>query len=322
MKTEICREESLDIYFDRLDFLLKDFVRFAWTSGPAERVWGPRFSRVGAAVIRCEWMAVKFKLRRCALFHFCDQEIERYSREWAAQRLSWKLLRDRTPRIGTWWLNVRLRRGRPSRTIVLGNDLDIADFEQAWDDQDHESIGRLLGYPQCCRSFFEDVAVRQRCVDTVWAMSKGRENVSSDEFSRSVNGQAASNILLQSLGIRAVPHAPCSFGCRGTALLAHDLMRVAHEIGLRDEYEWLSSILSWPAEWSGLHGIAEIATPIIKICIPTDATGRKYTVRWNGTATPEEGANGLVFPFKLPSSSHNTNALVWPTSAADAAAKR
>jgi hypothetical protein len=259
-------------------------------------------------------MAVKFKLRRCALFHFCDQDIERHCREWAAQGLNWKYLSDATPRMETWWLNVRLRRGGPSRTIVLGNKLDIIDFERAWEDEDHESIGRLLGYPRCCRSFFEDVAVRQGCVDTVWAMSSRHENVGNNEFSRSISGQSASNILLQNLGIRAVPHAPCSFGCRGTALLAHDLMIVAHKIGLGTEYEWLSSILSWPAEWSGLHGIAEITTPIIKICTPTDATAHKYIVRWNGTATPEEGANGLAFPFKLPNSSRSSDALIWPTS--------
>lgn len=152
----------------------------------------------------------------------------------------------------------------------------------------------------------------QGCVDTVWAMSKGNEHPNVRERVRSADGPAVSNILLQSLGIRAVPHSPCSFGCHATTLLAHDLRRVAREIGVRTEYEWLSDILSWPAEWSGLHGIAEVKTPIVKVCIPTDATGSRYKVRWNGPLMPEEGARGLVFPFKTSRPAPTADALVWP----------
>jgi hypothetical protein len=315
MRTLISAEGPFGVYADRLPFVLKSFVRMAWTSADAERAWGFKFSRVAAAVIRCEWMSVRLGLRRCALFHLCDQDINRFSREWTAQGLRWQFLRDLSPRRETWWLNVSMRRRLSSRTVVLGNNLDISDFERAWDDQDHESIGRLLGYPQCCRSFFEYVAVSQGCVDTVWAMSNRKENLSAGEFSRLVDGPAVSNILLQSIGIRAVPHAPCSFGCRGTALLAHDLMQIAQKSGVKTEYEWLSSILSWPVEWSGLHGIAEIKTPIVKVCTPTDETGRKYTVWWKGTVAPGEGAKGLSFPFNAPRGTAPAEALVWPTSA-------
>lgn len=306
-------EQSTGIYADRLPFVLKSFVRIAWTSTDAERVWSPKFSRVRAAVIRCEWMSVRLKLRRCALFHLCEQDIERHSREWVAHGLNWKFLRDAALRTGAWWLNVNLRRGIPSRPIVLGNNLDISDFERAWDDQDHESIGRLLGYPQCCRSFFEDVAGTQGCVDTLWAMSNSKELTDARELYRSADGPAFSNILLQSLGVRAVPHAPCSFDCQGTALLAHDFGVVARKIGVQREYEWLTSILSWPAQWSGLHGIAEVQTPIVKVCTPTDATGSKHILRWHGRIIPEEGAKGIVFPFKVPTLPRTADALVWPT---------
>ena len=308
--------ERPSIYADRLDFALKNFVRIAWTSAAAERTWGPKLVRMSATVMYCEWMSVVFKLRRCALFHIHERDLERYSAGWVARGLSWKCLSE-GPRTGTWWLDARLRGRAPSRTVVLGNTLDIIDFERAWEDQDHESMGRLLGYPSCCRSFFQEVAVSQSCIDTVWAMSDSNKHLHSHERSRTVDGPAVSNILLQSLGIRAVPHAPCSFACHATALFAHDLSLVARKVGLKKEYDLLLSILSWPAEWSGLHGIAEIKTPIVKICIPTDATGRKYTVRWNGTVIPEEGAKGLFFPFKVSGRAGTANALVWPTSSTD-----
>ena len=316
MKSRGSTEECSCIYGDRLDFVLKSFVRIAWTSAAAEQVWSPKLSRVISAITRCEWMSVVFKLRRCALFQLHDKEVERYLPSWVAQGLKWKFLSDNSPRTGTWWLGASLRRSVPSRVVVLGSNLDINDFERAWEDQDHESMGRLLGYPRCCRFFFEEVAVSQGCIDTVWAMSRDNQKLNVGECTRSVNGAAVSNILLQGLGIRAVPHSPCSFGCHATTLFAHDLRLVAGRIGLTTEYELLSDILSWPAEWSGLHGIAEVKTPIVKVCTPTDATGSRYTVRWNGSLMPKEGAHGLVFPFKTSCRVPSADALVWPTPSA------
>jgi len=60
--------------------------------------------------------------------------------------------------------------------------------------------------------------------------------------------------------------------------------------------------LSWSAEWSGLHGIAEIKTPVLKVITNTDATARKGILRWNGSTFPAEGANGSTFPYRAPTS--------------------
>jgi hypothetical protein len=53
-------------------------------------------------------------------------------------------------------------------------------------------------------------------------------------------------------------------------------------------------------EWSCLHGIAEIKTPLLKVSANTDATASKYVVRRAGDRYPEEGAKGLSFAFRLP----------------------
>jgi MoaA/NifB/PqqE/SkfB family radical SAM enzyme len=64
--------------------------------------------------------------------------------------------------------------------------------------------------------------------------------------------------------------------------------------------DWLSEMLSWPFEWSSLHGIAEIRTPILKIAATTDAAAHKHTVQCKGDSYPEEGAAGVVFPYRKP----------------------
>jgi hypothetical protein len=66
--------------------------------------------------------------------------------------------------------------------------------------------------------------------------------------------------------------------------------------------DWMLQILDWPVEWSALHGIAEIKTPILKVSTCTDATPCKYTVRYKGRSTPPEAAQGLRFPFLMSSS--------------------
>jgi hypothetical protein len=250
-----------------------------------------------AAIADTEWMSVVQKVRPCALVQLRSQDIDIRSGRWAIHGLAWKALSELGPRTGAWWLDAGIPRGTVSQVVVVGNEADIAAFDRAWAFGDHQSIGSLLGYPSCCRRFFEEVCIAQRCIDTTWAMSEREPSMDDRACGRVVKGPVTSNILLQSLGIRAVPHAPCSFGCHETAGLAEDLARVAVTAGYEEEYRWLLSILSWPAEWSALHGIAEIRTPVLRLCIPTDATAGEYVVRWNGSSLPEEAAKGIGFPY-------------------------
>ena len=62
--------------------------------------------------------------------------------------------------------------------------------------------------------------------------------------------------------------------------------------------DWLEEILSWPASWSALHGIAEVKTPVLKASTRTDATAHEFIVRRHGPRLPAEAVAGLGFPFR------------------------
>ncbi|MBL4710344.1 MAG: radical SAM protein [Flavobacteriales bacterium] len=62
---------------------------------------------------------------------------------------------------------------------------------------------------------------------------------------------------------------------------------------------YLNEFLSMPIEWTGLHGIAEIKTPIYKISSNCSYTATKQTVIYEGSRSPKEAASGLRFPFLL-----------------------
>jgi hypothetical protein len=106
------------------------------------------------------------------------------------------------------------------------------------------------------------------------------------------------NILWRWAGPRAVSHLPCSFACQETKAVAQSLFDASIEFGYGQEMKWLQEILQWPVEWSGLHGIGVIKTPIFKIVTDTDATAEKITIRVHGSSYPEEGAKGLNFPYR------------------------
>ena len=64
--------------------------------------------------------------------------------------------------------------------------------------------------------------------------------------------------------------------------------------------ETLADVLSWPIEWSSLHGIIEVKLPILKLCYDGDATATACKVRLTGGGLPEHTAQGLEFPHRQP----------------------
>jgi hypothetical protein len=164
---------------------------------------------------------------------------------------------------------------------------------------DHHGVGRLLGFPPCCRDFFHRVWVDERLTDTTWSQAReSRPDAPGDIIE--VDGRAETNVLNRWLGVRAVHHLPCRFDCAPSVRLGRRHLDALAEIGYVREAAWIEDILSWPAEWSALHGIAEIRNPVVKVVTATDATTAKRVVRWRGEAYPAEGAVGLRFPFRAP----------------------
>jgi hypothetical protein len=284
-------------YPDRLDWLLPDFMRIAWVSDGARVAWEPRIARLRSALKEAEQRSVLAGVRRCAAWSPGDDDLARERACFAKHGLSLERLArpERTAHKAV--RGGRRAGGRDGDCAVIGRAGDVAAFAAAWAAWDDDAVGALLGYAPCCRSFFVDHVVGQGCADTTWPMAlAGREPAS-----RTIEIAAerpANNILWRWLGIRAVPHFPCGFCCSESERLAGELRAVAEGMGMDEELGWLDEILSWPVEWSALHGIAEIKTPILKITTRTDATASKYAVRWLGPSYPVEGARGLGFPYR------------------------
>lgn len=272
---------------ERLDFTLPDFTRLSWVSDRAQEAWGPRLERISAAWQEVEWLAVAAGVRRCAVTAAAAAGPERAAR-WAARGL------QALP------VEVAADGPRPSDArLVVGRPQDVSDFRGAWQAGDQEAMGRLLGSPPCCHEFFRRVWVDEGLDDTTWPMAVATGPVPPGSRSVEVAGPPQSNILWRWVGVRAVPHLPCRFDCPATVAAADAFAAVGRGAGYGTEMDWLREVLDWPVEWSALHGIAEVKTPVFKLSTRTDATAGKYVVRRRGTRYPAEGAQGLAFPYQM-----------------------
>jgi hypothetical protein len=183
--------------------------------------------------------------------------------------------------------------------VGFGSQDHLQALRDLWLSHDHDGIGTLLGYPSCCRGFFVNAWRADNRIDTTWPMALGTSGRDSETQVVSVSGPDTTNVLWRWVDVRAVPHLPCSFECAPSASLGEDMLSLGTQMGFVDEVGWCRDILSWPVEWSSLHGIAEIRTPVLRISTNTDTVDTKCVVRRPGTAYPEEGATGLTFPYQM-----------------------
>jgi hypothetical protein len=287
---------------DRLDFDLPDFVRVSWVSDLAREVWQPRLTRILTAWSEIEWLSVVAGMRPCGVTMASPEDYLSKAGKWVKQ--------------GLFALPIEMQslanyadpsEGQPARPgtpflfrIVLGAAGDVSDFKEAWEDVDAPTIERLLGTPQCCFEALRKAWVEQGLTDSTWPMAVATAGADEGATTIEVCGPPQSNILWRWMGVRAIPHVPCRFDCRASAELGERYLAVGRDAGYGAEVDWVLEILSWPVEYSALHGIAEIKTPILKVSTNTDATSRKYTIRRAGESYPVEGPRGLDFPYRLP----------------------
>ena len=62
----------------------------------------------------------------------------------------------------------------------------------------------------------------------------------------------------------------------------------------------LHEVLSWPAEWTALHGIAELKTPVLKAATATEVSHDLWRAAWAGTGYPAQVPAGVRFPYRAP----------------------
>lgn len=151
--------------------------------------------------------------------------------------------------------------------------------------------------PPCCAAAHEQNYPYEEPILQILANSSFEE---TDTNLAEMAIQPALNIILRPLSLYLYRYHPCSFQCVATASTYTPLVREYTENPPCEEAKWLAEILQWPIQWSALHGIAEILSPVFKLVLPTRATAYKYSLRFMEGDNPEKAARGIQFPYRLP----------------------
>ncbi|MGH3831247.1 MAG: hypothetical protein ACRDRS_12515 [Pseudonocardiaceae bacterium] len=91
---------------------------------------------------------------------------------------------------------------------------------------------------------------------------------------------------------------PCTLLCQHAATTQRNIRACLRPDSSAPDLDWFDELDHTPVEWSSLHGIAEIKTPVFKLTQPTTGYAEKLLVRIPGSTQPAGAAKGLRFPYE------------------------
>lgn len=265
----------------------------AWASQQAKEVWEPRIKEVNEAFRKLEVESVLHKQRSSALLFLSPEELPAKT-QWALKHGCSIVVLNQEGVSNAGYSS-------QSSALVAGKAFQyravLTRTPEVWIDTlgDEDKVGAALGYPSCCTQFFKAAWVGEAWRDTTYPSS----------LPHGVQGPAWSNLLLRWLGVRFIRHLACGFQCPESIEIGKATYALGDALGMEQQMRWAVEMLSWPMQWSSLHGIAEIKTPVFKFSTNTDPVAKEVRLQRQAEGEfeyPAEGAVGLGFPFQQPSS--------------------
>jgi hypothetical protein len=290
----------------RLDGIaLPEFHRLSWASSAAAKIWLPAFSGVAE-----NWPEMVLRLSDAgpalAVPVAARADTSHRLRALAAHNglVVKPLPGQQVPRLLPWTAPSIVPSRKPRTHFLVGRREGVDAILAAIRADDNREACDLLSIPRCCQAFHRNEL--GQWADPWWPLAECTASGQLAADGRTA-GESAHHITLPAhcsrallrvaLGLPTVWYVPCSLLCPYAR--EHERLVAA---ALDDEtadgaIARLDQIAAWPVLWSGLHGIAEIKTPVLKLIQPTDPTVENLRVRLAGKSGIEGAARGIRFPF-------------------------
>lgn len=231
---------------------MNEFVRGPiWASADAQRTWEPRVRAAADVWVTLERESVYSGLRSSGLLLLTPFDFIQEQMRAAAQGLSLIALAAQPLGLGAYSAGQQTDGPQGMRCALTR---DAAAWREAWQSQDDEKIGSLLGYPECCRRFFSET----------WG--KGQTDPVPEGTVKSIE----CNTMLRWLGLRLVPHLPCRVDCAASVEQGRGFAALGEQLGFHQAVEWMRELLALPLTYSSLHGIGTVVTPVFKFEFSSD----------------------------------------------------
>jgi hypothetical protein len=152
---------------------------------------------------------------------------------------------------------------------ITRNKEDAETFQHADSSHDHNTVGRLLGFPSCCAKYFSDNFPLN--YDPIWLGLEG-----------DVTGYPECNQLLRYFGCRITSCLSCSPTCKSAREVGVSWLEVMRGIDkpLTDK---LISTLSQPMTWDSYHGVVQVETSSFIAITHTFPFSYHRIINWRAT---------------------------------------
>ena len=284
------------------DFEINPFTTVNYVSTEAKTIWKPLIQECSELIQRLELISVAEGQRKCAWQTVAVNRIAQLTITCMALGLNVYPIHN----IATWGdgfahkVKPATENGPTSTYCIISKDIvDAQAFRSAHENGNHLLQGEFLGFPECCTEFFNKNWPEY--YDPIWQAAENTKNkkVIDSETIEIEEPNQISNPILRCIGLRVGFHIPCSLGCAYTAAAGIERLSLCKTNKDKDAAETLLALLSMPMEWSVLHGIALVKTPIFYVRANSLPAIKKYTIKLMGKFIPKEAMPGKNFPFNI-----------------------
>lgn len=282
------------------DVLLDPFEQFNWKTAEARDQWNDLIQQMSEAKFEAEWRSVldDETEREIAIIHVNNYNREEWMRRIGEHGLVYRDIRYSKPYSGFSHKFFPTNEHDLSRNTysVIAEDPDVADHikevELEWDGPErHDEVGKHLGFPDCCREFFNDVWLDKGLIDPMYEISCNTPSARAVDGDRERvllgDPNPGTNVMWRYFGLSFITHLPCSWECEESIEIARQRYRIMAENGYEGTANALADWLDTPFTWNGYHSIATVKNRYATSASSTSSYWSPKEVVWKRPHEPK-----------------------------------
>lgn len=282
---------------DKLNFEMPVFNRISWVSEALRSEWEPVLAVLPEMIGRIFTSNQIVDIVPIQIKSISVNDLFNFKKKIISKGLFAEQINDLPTPIRLYF---GLKNEEHKNYVVFGKRNHVLSFQKAIQEQNYDAVLEYL-HPATL-SYWKEFS-KLDLIDNTWAiLAKTNGNIDS----LTIYPENVLNPLWGSLGIAPIPYFPAFADCQHSLEIASAIQSLANETDHKLACSW-TEILSWPIEWSAMHGIAEVKTPIFKRVYNTDPTAKKYVLQLESEIYPINGLNGLLFPYRKPKKLYYTD---------------
>jgi hypothetical protein len=255
------------------------FTRVIWNDDESRQMWRSKLHRMSKVFHDTEWRTFLRGYRDVYVAHVVPEDLEKYMADLAKVDYIYLPMLKSKKYSGFSHKHLPVQRGDEYfyyGVVARGKHRKKAlQFKEASSSGDHITIGKLLGYPDCCTKFFQDIW--GTVVDPMFEYSKETKDALLHSNELTVNLHPYCNQLLRYFGVRITSWFPCSGKCKNTIKIGDKWAKVMQDID-EQSYNDALQLLTEPLIWDCYRGIAIVKTKYFRGVTNSDFAPEKKIV--------------------------------------------